>query len=119
MIDRREAMRAVAALGFGMVGLAGTARAAVAAAKLQLSDAEWKRKLSPRAYAVLRQQATEAPFSSPLNSEHRPGIFACAGCDQRAFSSRTKFESGTGCMAALDAERFLAGQEFEALQAAE
>ena len=96
MIDRREAMRAAAALGFGMVGLAATGRAAVAAAKLQLSDAEWKRKLSPRAYAVLRQQATEAPFSSPLNSEHRSGIFACAGCDQKAFSSRTKFESGTG-----------------------
>jgi peptide-methionine (R)-S-oxide reductase len=45
---------------------------------------------------VLRHEATERPFSSPLNNEHRAGIFACAGCDQKAFSSKTKFDSGTG-----------------------
>ena len=60
------------------------------------SDAEWKKLLSPAAYQVLRHQDTEAPFTSPLNKEHRKGIFACAGCDLDLFSSDTKFDSGTG-----------------------
>ena len=60
------------------------------------SDAEWKGQLSPAAYDVLRHEGTEAPFSSPLNKEHRKGIFACAGCDLNLYSSDTKFDSGTG-----------------------
>ena len=60
------------------------------------SDAEWKRQLSPAAYDVLRHEGTEAPFTSPLNKEHRKGIFACAGCALELFSSDTKFDSGTG-----------------------
>jgi peptide-methionine (R)-S-oxide reductase len=60
------------------------------------SDAEWKKLLSPAAYNVLRHQDTEAPFTSPLNKEHRKGIFACAGCALDLYSSDTKFESGTG-----------------------
>ncbi|HEY4076967.1 MAG TPA: peptide-methionine (R)-S-oxide reductase MsrB [Rhizomicrobium sp.] len=60
------------------------------------SDAEWRKLLSPAAYDVLRHQGTEAPFSSPLNNEHRKGIFACAGCALELFSSNTKFDSGTG-----------------------
>jgi peptide-methionine (R)-S-oxide reductase len=60
------------------------------------SDAEWKKLLSPAAYQVLRHQDTEAPFTSPLNKEHRKGIFACAGCALDLFSSDTKFDSGTG-----------------------
>ena len=59
-------------------------------------DEEWKRLLSPAAYKVLRHEATERPGSSPLNTEHRKGTFACAGCDLPLFSSETKFESGTG-----------------------
>ena len=62
----------------------------------KLSDAQWRAKLGPAAYAVLRQADTERPGTSPLNSEHRAGIFSCKGCGQRLFSSRTKFESGTG-----------------------
>lgn len=69
---------------------------AEAAYPFALSDAEWRRRLSPLAYDVLRRQATEHPFTSPLNKEHRDGLFYCAGCDQRLFSSRTKFDSGTG-----------------------
>ena len=61
-----------------------------------MTDAQWKAKLSPLAYAVLRQQATETPFTSPLNDEHRKGTFACAGCAQALFPSTTKFDSGTG-----------------------
>ena len=61
-----------------------------------LSDAEWRKKLSPLAYQVLRQEATERAFTSPLNKEHRAGTFTCAGCALPLFSSKTKFESGTG-----------------------
>jgi peptide-methionine (R)-S-oxide reductase len=60
------------------------------------SDADWKKQLSPQAYDVLRHEGTEAPFTSPLNNEHRKGIFACAGCDLNLFASETKFDSGTG-----------------------
>jgi peptide-methionine (R)-S-oxide reductase len=64
--------------------------------KLELSDDEWRKRLSPEAYAVLRHEATEHAGSSPLNSEHRKGTFVCAGCDLPLFDSATKFESGTG-----------------------
>ncbi|HEY9579747.1 MAG TPA: peptide-methionine (R)-S-oxide reductase MsrB [Rhizorhapis sp.] len=64
--------------------------------EVNLSDAEWKKRLTPRQYAVLRKAATERPFSSPLNEEHRKGVFLCAGCRLPLFSSGTKFESGTG-----------------------
>jgi peptide-methionine (R)-S-oxide reductase len=69
---------------------------AAAPRPLRLSDAEWRRRLSPQAYAVLRQAATERPFSSPLNAEHRNGTFLCAGCALPLFAARTKFDSGTG-----------------------
>ncbi len=61
-----------------------------------LTDAQWHAKLSPAAYRVLRQSDTEYPFTSKLNDEHRVGRFACAGCDQKLYSSKTKFDSGTG-----------------------
>jgi peptide-methionine (R)-S-oxide reductase len=60
------------------------------------TDAEWRRMLSPEAYRILRKEGTERPYSSPLNKEKRAGTFACAGCALPLFSSRTKFESGTG-----------------------
>ena len=62
----------------------------------QRSDAEWKKRLSPEAYRVLRHEGTERPYSSPLNKEKRAGTFACGGCGLPLFSSATKFESGTG-----------------------
>jgi peptide-methionine (R)-S-oxide reductase len=61
-----------------------------------LSEAEWRRKLSAQAYAVLREEDTERPFTSPLNKEKRAGTFLCAGCDLPLFSSDTKYDSGTG-----------------------
>jgi SelR domain len=61
-----------------------------------LSDAEWKEKLSPLAYFILREAGTERPWTSPLNEEKREGVFKCAGCGQPLFSSGAKFESGTG-----------------------
>ena len=60
------------------------------------SDTEWKKRLSPAAYRVLRREDTERPYTSPLNGEKRKGTFVCAACNQRLFASVTKFESGTG-----------------------
>lgn len=57
---------------------------------------EWRKILTPAQFNVLRNQGTERPYSSPLNDEHREGIFACAACDLPVYSSETKFESGTG-----------------------
>jgi len=57
---------------------------------------EWKKLLSPAAYAVLFEEDTERPFSSPLLEEHRAGTFVCAACYQPLFDSKTKFDSGTG-----------------------
>jgi peptide-methionine (R)-S-oxide reductase len=62
----------------------------------RLSDAAWRQRLSPEAYAVLRREATERPFSSGLNSEKRRGTFQCAGCELPLFSSSSKYDSGTG-----------------------
>jgi peptide-methionine (R)-S-oxide reductase len=60
------------------------------------SDAEWHTLLSDEQFQVLRREATERPYSSPLNDEHRSGTFACAGCQLQLFSSTTKFDSHTG-----------------------
>jgi len=60
------------------------------------TPAEWRKMLTPAQYAVLREADTERPFTSPLNNEHRKGVFACAGCDLPLFASETKFNSGTG-----------------------
>jgi peptide-methionine (R)-S-oxide reductase len=60
------------------------------------TDMEWQQVLGPEAYRVLRRHGTERPGTSPLNTEHRKGIFACAGCGTALFTSDTKFESGTG-----------------------
>jgi len=60
------------------------------------TEAEWRKLLTSEQFAVLRQESTEYPFTSPLNNEHRKGIFACAGCDLDLYSSDTKFDSHTG-----------------------
>lgn len=60
------------------------------------SDEEWRKRLTPNQYAVLRRESTERPYTSPLNDEHRTGTFGCAGCDRELFASDTKFDSGTG-----------------------
>ena len=63
---------------------------------VQHTDAEWRARLSPEAFRVLRQHGTERPGTSPLNAEKRAGTFRCAGCGQPLFDAGTKFESGTG-----------------------
>ncbi|HTZ00530.1 MAG TPA: peptide-methionine (R)-S-oxide reductase MsrB [Rhodocyclaceae bacterium] len=64
--------------------------------KISRSDDEWRKLLTGPQYDVLRQEGTEAPFTSPLNDEHRPGTFVCAGCGLALFPSKFKFDSGTG-----------------------
>jgi peptide-methionine (R)-S-oxide reductase len=73
-----------------------TARLPSPADKLNLADAEWKKRLTPAQYHVLRQEGTERAGTSPLNEEKRPGVFACAGCGLPLFTSEMKYESGTG-----------------------
>ena len=62
----------------------------------RLSEAEWRKRLTPQQYAVLREEATERAFTSPLDREKRKGVYVCAGCGLPLFSSTTKFDSGTG-----------------------
>jgi peptide-methionine (R)-S-oxide reductase len=61
-----------------------------------LSEEEWRRKLSPAQYRVLRQHGTERAGSSPLDKEYGEGVYHCAGCGQPLFASGAKFNSGTG-----------------------
>jgi len=63
---------------------------------VRCTDAEWRERLSPAVYQVLRQHGTERAGSSPLNREKRPGTFRCAGCGQPLFDASAKFDSGTG-----------------------
>ena len=64
--------------------------------EVAFTDEEWQQKLDPFTYKVLRKEATERPFSSPLNTEKRVGRFVCAGCGSPLFDSSTKYDSGTG-----------------------
>lgn len=77
-----------------MVG-PGRARAAEAF-EVTRSESEWRKLLTPAQYRVLREEDTEPAFSSPLDDEHREGTFFCAGCDLPLYSSKAKYDSGTG-----------------------
>jgi peptide-methionine (R)-S-oxide reductase len=96
-MPRRSFLATISAL-VGSAFLPRRADAASAAGDPQwsLSDSEWQKRLSGPAYQVLRKEGTERPFSSPLNNEKRNGIFYCAGCDLPLFSSKAKYDSGTG-----------------------
>jgi peptide-methionine (R)-S-oxide reductase len=95
MLTRRTALTSLAAIAGAGLLPASAARAA-GEEHVAYSDAEWRSKLSPDQYAILRKEGTERPFTSPLLHEERKGIFACAGCGSDLFSSTTKFDSGTG-----------------------
>ena len=95
-IDRRTALWMTAGAGLTLAGCNSGQAVAAGNYPYRLTDAQWRAKLGPAAYAVLRQAATERPGSSPLDHEKRNGVFTCKGCDQRLFSSKTKFDSGTG-----------------------
>lgn len=96
MQSRRTFLR----LGVGAAAVVATAPLATAAApaafEITHTEQEWHALLSAAQFDVLRRGATERPYSSPLNNEHRSGQFSCAGCKLALFSSRTKFDSHTG-----------------------
>jgi peptide-methionine (R)-S-oxide reductase len=101
-MNRREVlgMASVGVVVAGLVGYRVIARgdpnAPDPTLRVSLTDAQWKGRLSPASYAVLRKGDTEYRFSSALLKEHRKGTFTCAGCDQPLFSSATKYDSHTG-----------------------
>ena len=98
MNDRRTFLGLAAAGAAGVLIFGRSTSSAAPAQRFAVahSPEQWRALLGSRRYAVLREAATEPPFSSPLLNEHRKGTFVCAGCALPLFSSATKFESGTG-----------------------
>jgi peptide-methionine (R)-S-oxide reductase len=96
VLSRRSALGLLGVGGCALLAWPPRAGADARRFPLQLTPAEWKKRLPPQRYAVLREASTERPFSSPLNREHRRGTFRCAGCALPLFASATKFDSGTG-----------------------
>jgi peptide-methionine (R)-S-oxide reductase len=94
-LDRRTLFLATAAAAL-MPSLALAADKYASSPFRKISDAEWKKRLPPESYDVLRHEGTERPFTSPLLNEHRKGTFVCLGCGLPLFKSDWKFESGTG-----------------------
>jgi peptide-methionine (R)-S-oxide reductase len=97
MMGRRDWMTKLA-LG-GLAAWAGAGKAAAPATRpdaLVLTDEQWRERLTPAQYQVLRREGTERAWSSPLNAEKRAGTYKCVGCGLALFTSATKFDSGTG-----------------------
>lgn len=93
-MDRRSVLKYA---GFSVIGLISGSRLGFAESfEITKTEAEWKALLSPEQFAVLREENTEPPNSSPLLDEHRKGTFTCAGCDLPLYVSETKYDSGTG-----------------------
>jgi peptide-methionine (R)-S-oxide reductase len=97
-IDRRRflAIAGTSAIASTLVACGTQPAEAAEHFEVTKTDAQWRAQLGAASFAVLRQEDTERPFSSPLNDEHRAGTFACKGCALPLFASRTKFDSGTG-----------------------
>ena len=97
-MDRRTLLSAATALMLPTPALAQRANEQRFAdsAWRQITDAQWRARLSEPSYAVLRQSQTEYAGSSALDGEHRRGVFECAGCGLELFRSQWKFDSGTG-----------------------
>jgi peptide-methionine (R)-S-oxide reductase len=97
-MTRRHLLMLLSAIG--LAPRAASAQTATAAPRsvepLKLSDAQWRARLSPAQYQVLREAGTERAFTSPLNAEKRKGRYHCAGCELALFTSAMKFDSGTG-----------------------
>jgi peptide-methionine (R)-S-oxide reductase len=95
-LDRRTLLGALGTAGIAWLVLGSSRGSARSGFTVTHTPGEWRQLLGGPRFAVLRQAATEPPYSSPLNREHRRGIFDCAGCGQPLFSSAAKFESHTG-----------------------
>ena len=79
-----------------VAGLAGHRAVAAQGYEVTRTEAEWRAMLTDLEYSVMREEATERAYTSPLNDEKRAGTFLCKGCEQPVYSSETKFDSGTG-----------------------
>lgn len=99
-MKRREWLKALGALSLSPLLperlLAEESGGATAVEKLQLSDAAWRKRLTPAQFHILREEGTEAPWSSPLLKEMRRGTYHCIACNHPLFSADTKYDSGTG-----------------------
>ena len=95
----------LSSLGLGAAAVLFAAKTALAEVveRLDLSEEEWQRRLTPEQFRVLRQDGTERAFTSPLDKEKRQGVYHCAGCDLPLFTSEMKFASGTGWPSFYDA----------------
>lgn len=84
--------------GTAVIGFAGCNSSPAEARSFPVTKtaAQWKKQLTPAEYRILREDGTERPYSSPLNEEQRAGTYICTACDKKLYSSKTKFESGTG-----------------------
>jgi peptide-methionine (R)-S-oxide reductase len=90
------ALAAVGVAALTMRNASAEGRTAVGPFEIEKTEAEWRAELDEMEFAVLRQEATERPWTSPLNDEKRAGIFSCRGCDLPLFDAATKYDSGTG-----------------------
>lgn len=86
----------LAAAGAWLTAACSTKAAPRERFEIELTDAEWRKRLTPAQFRTLRQEATDPPSNSPFNLEKRAGTFACAGCALPVYSSKAKFDSGTG-----------------------
>jgi peptide-methionine (R)-S-oxide reductase len=64
--------------------------------KIEKTDADWRRELTPEQYRIMREKGTEQAFTGAYWDEHRPGVYRCAACGNELFDASTKFESGSG-----------------------
>ena len=96
-MNRRHFIAGLAGI-FAVHGAASAAKGDTPARadRIKLTEEEWRKRLTPEQFAVLRQEATERPGSSPFNAEKRKGTYVCAACHAPLFVSAAKFESGTG-----------------------
>jgi peptide-methionine (R)-S-oxide reductase len=96
-MGRRALLTAgVAGLALSIFSRGTPARASEGNFEVSLSEEEWRARLTPKQFAILREEDTERPGTSALNNEKREGMYHCAGCDLPVYSSETKFDSGTG-----------------------
>ena len=100
-MTRRQLLNLLSSIGLApaiapLAHAADSAPANAAVGRLVLSDEEWRKRLSPAQFEVLRKHGTERAGASPLNAEKRAGSYHCAGCDLALFSADTKYDSGTG-----------------------
>jgi peptide-methionine (R)-S-oxide reductase len=78
------------------ISMSGTTKQAASREKVEKSESEWRSELTPMQYAVLREKATERPFSGEYDHTNDPGTYVCAGCGQTLFASDAKYDSGCG-----------------------